>query len=147
MSKKKSKATSKDSSKASSAEVEASNGPGDRRPTLERRRDELQARTSAVQAAELELTRLEQDMENNTIATRQQESAMEAATARVTDLEQALKNSGKQRKELRSALKQARSDAEQARESAVAAEAKYEKAVLKEVVRREKVVDLTVHGG
>lgn len=138
MGKKKSKSDARSNDKPVGDEATGQDGP-----TLERQRERMQARAKAVDTAELEVTRLEQDLENNDTAIRQQESAMEAATARVADLEQALKNSSKQRKQLRSALKMARVDVERAREDAAAAERKYEKAVLKEVVRREKVVDLT----
>ena len=117
----------------------------DRRPGLDTRRDELQAQLGAVDAAEQEVARLEHDLENNSLAVRQQESAMEAATARVADLEKALKKSAKQRKRLRADLETARAQAEQARGDAVAAEANYEKAVLKQVVRRAKAADLTIN--
>jgi len=137
------KGTSKKNGKSKKA-ADGSAGE-DQQPGLEGRRKERRAQLKAVKAAELEVTRLEQDLENNTIAVRQQESAMEAATARVADLEKAIKKSTKQRKQLRTALKEARAEAARARETAVAAEEKYDKAVLKEVVRREKAADLTVH--
>ena len=70
---------------------------------------------------------------------------MEAATERVADLEKAIKKSGKQRKSLRSALKDARAEATRVRQAAETAETQYEKAVLTEVVRREKTADLTTH--
>lgn len=145
--KKKSKAdsTTNGAPEAVSITGDAEAPQDDRRPGLDARRDDLQARLGAVDAAELEVNRLEQDLENNTIAVRQQESAMEAATARVADLEKAMKKSAKQRKQLGAELDTARARAEEARESAVAAEAKYEKAVLKQVVRRAKAADLTIN--
>lgn len=142
MGKKKSKAKAKSDKTAGETQPRQD----DRRSSLEQRREALQSQVGAVEAAELKLNQVEQDVENNTIATRQQESAMEAATARVADLEKALKGSGKERKQLQAALKEAKAGLKQAREEASAAEARYEKAVLKEVVRREKVVDLTVRG-
>ncbi|MEQ3551337.1 hypothetical protein WIS52_12730 [Pseudonocardia nematodicida] len=120
--------------------------PGeDRRSVLERRRDELQTRSHAVEDAERDLQRAQEDLHNNAIASRQQEQALDAALERVAGVEKALKTSSKQHKQLRSAQTQARTALDDARRAAAVAEAKYEKAVLKEIVRREKVVDLTVH--
>jgi chromosome segregation ATPase len=116
-----------------------------RQTELQRRREKMLARTRAVQDAEQEVSRLEQHLDDVSRAAREQESALTAATARVADLEQALMTSHRERTGLQAALEQVRGDVARARERAGAAERKYDRAVLEEVVRREKAVDLTLH--
>ena len=118
----------------------------DQRSTLERRREKLQSRTRAVEAAEHEVSRLEQDLDHTARVAREQESSLTAATARVAALEQALLANHHERVGLQAALEGVRAEVERAKERAAAAERKYDKAVLEEVVRREKAMDLALHG-
>ena len=60
-------------------------------------------------------------------------------------LKKAIKATGKQKDQLESARKDARRAAAQAQQRAAAAEAKYDRAVLAEIVRREKDHDLSLH--
>lgn len=115
------------------------------RSTLEYRREKLQARTRALEVAEQEVSRLEQGLDHTARVTREQESSLAAASARVAALEQALMASHQERAGLQAALEGVRTEVDRARERLATAERKYDKAVLEEVVRREKAVDLALH--
>jgi chromosome segregation ATPase len=93
--------------------------------------DEAQARCAA----------LDSRLQTNASLTQQQGQALRNAKAEVNRLMRALKSAAKERDGLAKMLKKATAAAERAKAKAQAAEAKYDKTVLAELVRREKEKD------
>jgi hypothetical protein len=115
------------------------------RSALDRRREKLQVNRAAAQAAIDAVADLDARLDNNSSLTRESEAALQAALDQVAALKKTIKATVKQKDQLESARKDARRAAARAQQRAVAAEAKYDRAVLAEIVRREKDHDLSVH--
>jgi len=115
------------------------------RSALNRRREKLQASKTAARTAIDAVADLDARLDDNSSQTRENEAALQAALDQVAALKKAIKSAGKQKLQLISARKDARRAAAQARQRAAAAEAKYDRAVLAEIVRREKDHDLSLH--
>ena len=115
------------------------------RSALDRRREKLQANKTAARAAIDAVADLDARLDRNSSQTREYEAALQAAVDRVAALKKAIKAAGKQQVQLDSARKDAQRAAAQAQQRAAAAEAKYDRAVLAEIVRREKDHDLSLH--
>ena len=115
------------------------------RSALNRRREKLQANKAAARAAIDAVADLDARLDHNSSQTRENEAALQAALDQVAALKKAIKATGKQKVQLDSARKDARRAAAQAQQRAAAAEAKYDRAVLAEIVRREKDHDLSLH--
>jgi chromosome segregation ATPase len=115
------------------------------RSALDRRREKLQANKTAARAAIDAIADLDARLDHNSSQTREYEAALQAAVDQVAALKKAIKAAGKQQVQLDSARKDAQRAAAQAQQRAAAAEAKYDRAVLAEIVRREKDHDLSLH--
>lgn len=115
------------------------------RSALDRRREKLQANKAAARAAIDAVADLDARIDHNSSQTREYEAALQAALDQIAALKKAIKATGKQKDELESARKDARLAAAEAQQRAAAAEAKYDRAVLAEIVRREKDHDLSMH--
>src|SRR4051812_39938517 len=114
----------------------------DRRSTqLDRRRDQATAATEAAEKARARVTELDNRLQTNANMTRQQTQAWRNAMAEANRLKRALKTGAKEKERLTKARRKAKARTEKVRAKAEAAEARYEKTVLAEMVRREKERD------
>ena len=112
---------------------------------LTRRRKKMQVAKSTAVAATANLANLERRLEALTALRRQQRAALREAKNKQRALEKAIKASSKERTSLRESRKGARKAAAKARRNAHEVEAKYDRAVLSDLVRREKQSDLSAH--
>ncbi|WP_028937395.1 hypothetical protein [Pseudonocardia spinosispora] len=113
--------------------------------TLDRRRETLLARTSAADESATKLSTLEEELRATSQRKRDDEASLSEALIRIAELKKAIKSAEKRRTKLRSARKDARQDHTEARRRAEVAEAKYDRAVLADLLRREKDRDLAAH--
>ena len=107
-----------------------------------RRRKWLDAQQVASEAAGA-LALLEQQLDAGERQRQTDEADLKAAAARQVELEKAIKTSSRQREELRRARKRAARDAKKAGQRAKAAEAKFDKALLADMVQKHKAADLS----
>ncbi|MDT7685867.1 MAG: hypothetical protein QOG57_6177, partial [Pseudonocardiales bacterium] len=112
---------------------------------LDRRREALRERAGAAAAAGAKVSSLDEQLDATALAHRDNEASLRAALDRVAGLKKAIKAAEKQRDKLRAARKAARRADAKARQRAAAAEARYDRAVLAGMVRREKERDLSKH--
>jgi len=108
---------------------------------LDRRREQATSAASAADKAQSGVTELDNRLQTNTSMTRQQKQALRNAEAEVTRIKWSLKAAAKERDQLTRARKKAVAKVDKARIKAEAADAKYEKSVLADMVRREKIKD------
>jgi chromosome segregation ATPase len=108
---------------------------------LDRRRDKAGTASAAAAAADAAVTDIDRQLETLSSLTEQQQGALRRAAEETERLKRSLKAAGKRRAELAKERKKAVAKAEQARAKADLAEAKYDKEVLAELVRREKEKD------
>ncbi len=113
--------------------------------TLDRRRDKMQTAKSRASVAATAMDSLDQQLTANAELHSGQEGDLQATLDRVATLKKSIKVSAKNRQRLLTARKTARRDAATSRQRADTAEAKYDKAVLADMVRREKDHDLSAH--
>ncbi|MBJ7386092.1 MAG: hypothetical protein JHC55_16575 [Mycolicibacterium sp.] len=102
------------------------------------------------QAAEEEATRAENQLslvlerlEDNAARRTADEAALQAAIDQQAELKRAIKASAEQRETLRKARSKAQREAEEARKRSQAAEARYDEALLAEVLAAQKAKDLS----
>jgi chromosome segregation ATPase len=112
---------------------------------LTRRRAKMQVARSTAAAASAKLTDLEGRLESLTRLRRQQKAALREAKSQQSVLERAVKASTRQRGSLRESRKGARKAAAKAQRRAHEVEARYDRAVLADMVHREKQTDLSTH--
>src|SRR5882757_11146935 len=112
---------------------------------LTRRREKMQVARSAAAAATAKLTDLEGQLAALTRLRRQQKAALREAKSQQSVLERAVKASTRQRGALRESRKDARKAAAKAQRRAHEVEARYDRAVLADMVHREKQTDLSTH--
>jgi chromosome segregation ATPase len=108
---------------------------------LDSRRDKAATAASAAAKAQAGVTELDNRLQTSTSLTTQQTQALRNAQAEVNRLKRSLKLTAKERARLTTARKKAAAKAAQARKKQQAAEAKYDKVVLADMVRREKERD------
>jgi chromosome segregation ATPase len=108
---------------------------------LDRRREQATSAARAADKAQSGVTELDNRLQTNTSMTRQQKQALRNAEAEVTRIKRSLKAAAKERDQLTRARKKAVAKVDKARIKAEAADAKYEKSVLADMVRREKIKD------
>lgn len=114
---------------------------------LDRRRNKLRVAEAAAAGAVSDLRRLDEQLASNDDQHRQQEASLQAALDRVVWLKKAIKASVKKAGKLRAAREDVGKRAAEAQQRVTAAEAKYDRAVLADMVRREKDNDLAAHAG
>ncbi|HEY2206134.1 MAG TPA: hypothetical protein VGH99_16795 [Pseudonocardia sp.] len=112
------------------------------RPTLDQRRETLHTRRSAAEETASRLTELDAALEANAVARRDGEARLQSALDQVAGLKKAIKAAKKERGTLRTARDEAREQDAQARQRAASAERKYDRAMLADMVSREKDQDL-----
>jgi len=108
---------------------------------LDRRRDQASAAATAAKKAQKGVTKLDSQLQTNASATRQQTRALRNAVAEVGQLKRALKTATKERDRLTKARAKAAARADKALATSRAAESKYDRSVLADLVRREKAKD------
>jgi chromosome segregation ATPase len=106
--------------------------------TLDRRRDRAEAARKAAEAAQARVADLDAQLAAGEAQLREHEAALEQARQEITRRKQAIKATGRQRGKLQKARDAAWRAAAKSRRKAVVADAKYDKVVLADMVRREK---------
>ena len=123
----------------------ADGGADTQESELDQRRDKLQAARATAENAAAEVEALDQHLETNAAVRRARETDLRTAMDRVAAAKKATKANAKDDDKLRTARKDARQVADQAQHKAATAETKYDRAVLADLVRREKDSDLSAH--
>jgi hypothetical protein len=118
---------------------------GQKTTQLDYRRETLRTRAARSAASKAKVTSLDEQLEMNSAARREHEANLQAALDTVAGLKKAIKKADKQRAKLRAARKNARRADAKARQRASTAEAKYDRALLADLVRREKDRDMSQH--
>lgn len=108
---------------------------------LEKHRSRAAAAHDAAQQAQAGVAELDQRLKNNVELTKQQQVSLRNLEAETLRLKRLLKNSAKEKSQLAKQRAKAVGRAKRATVKASAAEAKYDKAVLADLVRREKQRD------
>lgn len=108
---------------------------------LDRRRAQASAAATAAKKAQKGVTELDNLLQTNASTTRQQTRALRNAVAEVGRLKRALKTATKERDRLTKARTKAAARADKALATSRAAESKYDRSVLADLVRREKAKD------
>lgn len=113
---------------------------------LDLRRERLQSAKAAAEGAQKRLRGLDDQLAANETQTREHESALRAASDEVTRRKKALKASAKKQQQLGASRNKVVALVAKARQKAHGAEVNYDKAVLADMVRRERDRDLAAHG-
>lgn len=112
---------------------------------LDRRREKLQSTTAAADAADAAVAKIDRRLDAAAGKRRDQEAALQATLDRVAELKKAVKSSVRESGKVRTSRKGALQAAVKARQRAATAETKYDRAVLADMLRREKEQDLSAH--
>ena len=112
---------------------------------LARRRSTLRKRQTGAERTGREVAELDKALERNAVRADEQESELRTTLDRVAMLKKTIKAGKKHRDKLRTGRKKAQDRDADARRRASTAEAKYDKAVMADMVRREKQRDLAQH--
>lgn len=124
----------------------SSTGTADAQPTpLDRRRDKRQLAMTTKDAALADVASLDEQLTTNAGALTGYEADLQATLDRVATVKKTIKATTKDRDRLRTERKKAGKVAAKAEQRATAAEAKYDRAVLADMLRREKDNDLSAH--
>src|SRR3954468_2419618 len=110
-------------------------------PQLDRRRAQSAAAGAAAEKARQAVTELDNRLRTNTELAQQQSQALRNAEAEVKRLKRSLKTQERDRVRLTKAHKKATAKASKAGNRAADADPKYDKAVLADLIRREKQRD------
>ena len=108
---------------------------------LDSRREKAAAANAAAEQAKAGVAELDNRLQANANQTKQQKQALRNVLAEATRLKRALKNAVKDRDRLTKQRKKAVSRAGKTQAKARTAEARYDKSVLAEMVKREKERD------
>ncbi|MEV4637651.1 hypothetical protein AB0J80_09895 [Actinoplanes sp. NPDC049548] len=108
---------------------------------LDRRRDKAGAAEAAADKARAAVTAIDNQLKTIATLSEEQQQALRRTTEEAARLKRSLKAAGKRRAELVKQRKKAVVRADKARQRARAAEAKYDKELLADMVRREKQRD------
>jgi hypothetical protein len=114
---------------------------------LDEPRGQWQAAEEAAAQAENQLSLVLERLEDNAQRRSADEAALQAAIDQQAELKRAIKTSADQRDTLRKVRSKAQREAEEARKRAQAAEAKYDEALLVEVLAAQKKKDLSTSDG
>ncbi|MET0703503.1 MAG: hypothetical protein ABWY93_27990 [Mycobacterium sp.] len=106
-------------------------------------RGKWQAAQEAAAQAENQLSLVLERLEHNAERRSADEAALQAAIEQQAELKRSIKTSADQRETLRKARSKAQREVEEARKRAQAAEAKYDEALLAEVLAAQKIKDLS----
>jgi chromosome segregation ATPase len=114
---------------------------------LDEPRGRWQAAAEEADKAENQLALVLERLEDNAERRSADEAALQAAVEQQAELKRAIKTTAEQRETLRKARSKAQREAEEARKRANAAEAKYDEALLVEVLAAQKSKDLSASDG
>jgi hypothetical protein len=114
---------------------------------LDRRRDKSQSAKATAAAAQQRLDGVDSQLAANAAQTQDHEGALRRASDEVKKRKKALKTSAKQHQRLTASRKKAATSVAKAHQKTYAAENKYDKAVLADLVRKERDKDLAAHHG
>lgn len=114
---------------------------------LDEPRGNWQAALEAAARCENQLSLVLQRLEDNAERRSADEAALQAAIDQQAELKRAIKTTSEQRETLRKARSKAQREAEAARKQAHAAEARYDAALLTEVLAAQKAKDLSMSDG
>lgn len=114
-------------------------------PVLEKTRTRSNAARSRHEAAQVQIERRQLALVANEARIRARQAAIEQAERTLAEDRKALKRLNKERPVLERKLKTAKASAEQAGRRARKQEGKYDDAMLRHVVEREKSVDRALH--
>lgn len=114
---------------------------------LDEPRGTWQAAEEAAAQAENQLSLVLERLEDNAERRSADEAALQAAVDQQAELKRAIKTSAEQRETLRKARSKAQREVAEARKQAQAAEAKYDEALLAEVLAAQKSKDLSASDG
>lgn len=112
---------------------------------LDKRRAKLHAARSADDAAAARVVQVDGSLAANAALTREHDASLQTLRDRLADLEKAIKADRKKDTTLRTERDRARRTRAKTQQAAAAAEAKYDQAVLADMLRREKEHDLSAH--
>jgi chromosome segregation ATPase len=121
-------------------------GSKDSSVALDRRRTKMQSAKAAAATAAAAVDALDQRLAANAHQHGGHEADLQTALDRVESLRKSIKTSTRERKQLRIQRKDAGRAAAGAHDRARRAEAKYDTAMLADLLRREKDNDLSAHG-
>lgn len=110
---------------------------------LDEPRGQWQAAEEEATRAENQLSLVLERLEDNAARRTADEAALQAAIDQQAELKRAIKASAEQRETLRKARSKAQREAEEARKRSQAAEARYDEALLAEVLAAQKAKDLS----
>jgi len=110
-------------------------------PPLDRRRDKAGAAGATAAQTQAAVADIDRQLETLASLTEQQEQALHRTVEETARLKRSLKAAARRRSELAKERKQAAAKAARARVKAANAEAKYDKELLADLVRREKEKD------
>jgi chromosome segregation ATPase len=130
-------------SKAENTFTDATSHDAEPDRELELRRNKTKAARATADEAKTRVDELDTEIDANAARTRDYEKALEKARSEVAWLEKALKTTAKQRESLRASRTKAGKASAKARNKAQKVEVKYDQTVLSEIVRREKLADLS----
>ena len=106
--------------------------------TLDSRRDKVTAATTAAEQAEEGVAQLDHRLQANATLAKQQKQVLRNAKAEIARLKLALTGIEQEKAQLTTARKKAVARAKRARNKREKAEAKYDRLLLADIVRREK---------
>jgi hypothetical protein len=125
--------------------VESANDSSNSSATLDERRNSWRAAKQSEVHAEQRLAEVARQLDANAKQYGEDKAELQATQARLAQLQEALKASAKRRDELRAEQKNADRTAKKARHRAHIAEAKYDSALLEDMLRKQKATDLSRH--
>ena len=114
---------------------------------LDRRREAAKTAEAAADAAQQKLSGIDDRLAANTAQTQEQETALRRASDEVSRLKKALKASAKKNQQLIASRKKVSASVAKTQQKADAAGGKYDKALLADMVRKERNRDLATHEG
>ena len=115
--------------------------------TLDRRREKAKAAKATADAAQQRLSGLDDELAANAAQTQEHETALRRASDEVSRLKKALKASAKKNQQLTASRKKVAASVAKTQQKASAAQGKYDKALLADMVRKERNRDLAAHEG
>jgi chromosome segregation ATPase len=112
---------------------------------LDRRRAKWLATSHVATEAEGSLARLNSELEANARQREASKAALESAVQRAAELEKELKGLAKQRERLRADRTRAKRDVKSSRRRAKVTEQRFDKALMKDLLRKAKAADLAAN--
>ena len=113
--------------------------------TLDRRRAKMQKANAAGESAAAAVAEIDEQIESNSTKSREHEVSLQSALDQVAAAKKAIKAATKESVKLQKARKKTRRTAATTQQKATTAESKYDRAMLSDMLRRQKEIDLATH--